>query len=46
MTARWAGDSLARALPRVTRVTMDAGHVPWLEDPAGFAGILLGHLSR
>ncbi|HEY7430321.1 MAG TPA: alpha/beta hydrolase [Streptosporangiaceae bacterium] len=40
---RWAVDSLARALPLVTRVTLpDAGHVPWLEDPAGFAGIVLG----
>jgi proline iminopeptidase len=34
---RWAVDSLARALPRVTRVTIpEAGHIPWLEVPAEF----------
>ena len=34
---RWAVDSLARALPRVTRVTIpEAGHIPWLEAPAEF----------
>jgi proline iminopeptidase len=34
---RWATDSLADALPRVTRVTLPAGHVPWLEVPGEFA---------
>ena len=34
---RWAVDSLAGALPDVTRVTLPAGHVPWLELPAEFA---------
>ncbi|MFJ9247143.1 alpha/beta fold hydrolase [Streptomyces sp. NPDC101776] len=34
---RSAVDSLARALPRVRRVTLaDAGHLPWVEDPHGF----------
>jgi len=34
---RWAVDSLHRALPRVRRVTLPgAGHLPWVEDPAGF----------
>jgi proline iminopeptidase len=34
---RSAVDSLERALPRVTRVTLpDAGHLPWVEDPKGF----------
>src|SRR6185437_17080565 len=31
---RWAVDSLERALPRVTRVTLSGvGHIPWLEAP-------------
>lgn len=31
-------DSLERALPHVTRVVLDgAGHLPWVEDPTGFA---------
>lgn len=30
-------DSLHRALPRVERVVLDGGHVPWVEDPEGFA---------
>jgi proline iminopeptidase len=34
---RWAVDSLERALPEVTRVTLPAGHVPWLELPVEFA---------
>jgi proline iminopeptidase len=34
---RWAVDSLEEALPDVTRVTLRAGHVPWLEVPAEFA---------
>jgi proline iminopeptidase len=34
---RSAVDSLERALPRVRRVVLpDAGHLPWVEDPAGF----------
>lgn len=38
---RWAVDSLARALPSVTRVVLqDAGHVPWLEAPDEFLSAL------
>lgn len=34
---RSAVDSLARALPRVRRVTLPAaGHLPWAEEPHGF----------
>jgi len=34
---RWAVDSLERALPLVTRVTLSgAGHIPWLEAPEEF----------
>lgn len=34
---RTAVDSLERALPRVRRVILpEAGHLPWVEDPAGF----------
>jgi proline iminopeptidase len=33
---RWAVDSLERTLPDVRRITLaDAGHLPWIEDPAG-----------
>ncbi|MFI9762250.1 alpha/beta fold hydrolase [Streptomyces sp. NPDC051963] len=35
---RSAVDSLQRALPDVRRVILpDAGHLPWVEDPQGFA---------
>jgi len=38
---RWAVDSLADALPNMTRVTLkSAAHMPWLDDPAGFAAAL------
>ena len=44
---RWAVDSLERALPRVTRVTLPGvGHIPWLEKPAEFTGHLLAFLER
>ena len=44
---RWAVDSLERALPRVTRVTLPGvGHIPWLEKPAEFTWHLLGFLGR
>jgi proline iminopeptidase len=34
---RWAVDSLAKALPRVRRVTIaGAGHLPWVERPEEF----------
>ncbi|MEU9289543.1 alpha/beta hydrolase [Streptomyces sp. NPDC048275] len=34
---RSAVDSLVRALPRVRRTILpEAGHCPWVEDPAGF----------
>ncbi len=35
---RWAVDSLAQALPNVTRVSLArAGHLPWLDSPEEFA---------
>jgi proline iminopeptidase len=44
---RWAVDSLARALPRVTRVTItEAGHIPWLEAPEAVAEHLLRFLEH
>lgn len=44
---RSAVDPLAEALPSATRVVLpDAGHVPWLEDPAGFRAALLSFLLR
>jgi proline iminopeptidase len=43
---RWAVDSLARALPRVTRVTLpEAGHIPWLEEPEEFTRQLIAFLG-
>jgi proline iminopeptidase len=34
---RWAVDSLERALPAARRVVLeDAGHLPWVEEPAAF----------
>jgi proline iminopeptidase len=43
---RWSVDSLAKALPAATRVTLpDAGHVPWLETPDEFRSVLLDYLS-
>lgn len=29
-------DSLARSLPNAKRISMDAGHMPWVEQPAAF----------
>jgi proline iminopeptidase len=38
---RWSVDSLAEALPNVTRVTLKtAGHLPWLDAPDEFAAAL------
>lgn len=38
---RWSVDSLAAALPDVTRVTLKAaGHLPWLDEPERFAAAL------
>lgn len=38
---RWAVDSLAQALPAVTRVVLpQAGHIPWLDAPAEFLAAL------
>ena len=43
---RSAVDSLAAALPNVTRVVLPgAGHVPWLEVPAEFASHVLDFLG-
>ena len=42
---RSAVDSLERALPNVSRVVLPAaGHVPWLDAPAGFSAALLDFL--
>ncbi len=41
---RWAVDSLEHALPDVIRRTLPAGHIPWLEVPAQFSGLLRDHL--
>ncbi len=44
---RWAVDSLAAALPDVRRVVLQgAGHLPWVEDPDGFSGAVLGDPRR
>jgi proline iminopeptidase len=44
---RWAVDSLASALPRVTRVTIpEAGHIPWLEAPEEVTGQLRDFLEH
>lgn len=44
---RWAVDSLAAALPDVRRVVLGgAGHLPWVEDPDGFSGAVLGDPRR
>jgi proline iminopeptidase len=38
---RWAVESLAQALPEVTRYTFDrAGHFPWIDRPEEFAQVL------
>ncbi|MCF3964124.1 alpha/beta fold hydrolase [Streptomyces fuscigenes] len=43
---RSAVDSLERALPHVTRAVLpEAGHMPWAEDPAGFASALTAFLD-
>jgi len=41
----WAVDSLERALPSAARVTMDVGHVPWLEAPDRTRDALLAFLT-
>ncbi|WP_267887440.1 alpha/beta fold hydrolase [Streptomyces viridochromogenes] len=39
-------DSLERALPNVTRVTLPgAGHLPWVEDPKGFRAAVAAALG-
>lgn len=44
---RWAVDSLAAALPDVQRVThASAGHIPWVEDPAGFRQAVASFLAE
>lgn len=44
---RWAVDSLADALPTVTRVVLpDVSHLPWLEAPDEFCSALLNYLDR
>ena len=43
---RWAVDSLAKALPMVSRVALPgAGHLPWVEDPTGFRFAVDGFLA-
>lgn len=44
---RWAVDSLAQALPKVSRVVLPgAGHVPWLDAPDDFSAAVLDFLGR
>ncbi|GAA2382276.1 proline iminopeptidase [Catellatospora methionotrophica] len=43
---RRAVDSLVRALPRATRITLDTGHNPWAEQPAAFAAAVRDFLLR
>jgi proline iminopeptidase len=44
---RWAVDSLASALPAVTRVTLPtAGHMPWLDAPGECFAALQGFLAE
>ncbi|MFK3735892.1 alpha/beta fold hydrolase [Streptomyces sp. NPDC088090] len=33
---RWAVDSLVSALPDVQRIALDAGRLPWMEQPGAF----------
>jgi proline iminopeptidase len=43
---RWAVDSLAAALPDVTRVALPGvGHIPWLEAPEPALAALRGFLE-
>jgi proline iminopeptidase len=44
---RRAVDSLARALPTVSRMTLaGAGHLPWVADPTGFRAAVSGFLAQ
>ncbi|MCM2577790.1 alpha/beta fold hydrolase [Streptomyces meridianus] len=44
---RRAVDSLEKALPRASRAVLSgAGHMPWVEDPDGFATAVAGFLHR
>ncbi|MEV0565322.1 alpha/beta hydrolase [Dactylosporangium sp. NPDC050588] len=44
---RSAVDSLVAALPDVRRVVLEgASHLPWVEDPDGFSGAVLGEPRR
>ena len=42
---RSAVDSLHEALPRVRRVTLAAGHLPWVEEPDGFRAAVADFLA-
>jgi len=43
---RWAVNSLEQALPNVTRAILPgAGHLPWMEAPAEFTGLVLDFLG-
>lgn len=43
---RWAVDSLERALPAARRVVLeDAGHLPWVEEPAAFRAAVARFLT-
>ena len=43
----WALDGMVEAFPRAERIVLPGvGHLPWVEDPEGFAAVLRGFLSR
>jgi proline iminopeptidase len=42
---RTAVDSLHLCLPRVRRTTLNAGHLPWVEDPDGFRETVAAFLT-
>jgi proline iminopeptidase len=42
---RTAVDSLHQCLPRVQRTTLNAGHLPWVEDPDGFREAVAAFLT-
>jgi proline iminopeptidase len=43
---RTAVDFLHRCLPQVRRTTLNAGHLPWVEDPDGFQQTVAAFLTQ